>query len=199
MRSRTDLSLIPRCPRCALPGPMCLCAEVTPFDAGLDVAIIRHVFEEPKSTNTGRIAALALTRCVIHRYGAQDARFDPAAIDWNGAALLFPGGTAEPSEVKTLVVLDGSWSQAKGMFLRLGALRGVPRVSLTPPRTAPVRLRDANDPVRLGTLEAIVGGFRTLGRDEAAERLDAVRRLHVARILKTRGRRHPHVKEDDVR
>lgn len=199
MRSRTDLSSIPRCPRCALPVPICLCAEVTPIDPGIDVAIIRHVFEEPKSTNTGRIAALALTRCTIHRYGAQDARFDPAAIDWKGAALLFPGGTAEPSDVKTLVVLDGSWSQAKGMFMRLDALRGVPRVSLTPPRTAPVRLRDANDPNRLGTLEAIVGGLRTLGRDEAADKLDAVRRLHVARILTTRGRRHPHVRPDQIR
>jgi DTW domain-containing protein YfiP len=188
-----------RCSRCALPEPSCLCAEVTPFDAGLDVEIIRHVFEEPKTTNTARIAALALTRCRLHRYGAQHARFDPACIDWSGAALLFPGGTDTPGEVRTLVVLDGSWLQASGMFRRLGALRGVPRVSLTPPVETPSRLRDAHDPHRLGTLEALVGGLHTLGRHDAADRLDAVRRLHVARILATRGRRHPHVRMDEIR
>lgn len=198
MPAPTGLAANPRCPRCALPVTVCVCREVVPFDPGLDVAIIRHVLEEPKSTNTARIAALALTRCTIHRYGAKDARFDPSVIDWSTAGLLFPGGATEAPQVKTLVVLDGSWLQANGMFRRLAVLRGVPRVSLAPPATMPVRLRDANDSTRLGTLEAIVGGLRALGREAAADRLDAVRLLHVARFVATRGRRHPHVRSEDV-
>jgi len=199
MRSRTDLLRVPRCDRCALPVAVCLCAEVEPVATVVEVAIVRHVLELPKSTNTGRIAALALSRATVHDYGRKEARFDPARLDLAGAGLLFPGGdpAAPPAGVKTLVVLDASWPQAKGMFARTSAFHRLPRVSVAPPAAAPIRLRHTDDPARMGTLEALVAALRLLGEPAAADRLDAVRVLHVARILATRGRRHPHVRPPD--
>ena len=84
----------------------------------------------------------------------------------------------------TLVVLDGSWAQARRMLQRIPPLRTMPRLSL-PVRDAE-RLRRPTVAGGMSTLEAIAAALELLGDAEAARALEALHRLAVARSLRLR-------------
>jgi DTW domain-containing protein YfiP len=84
----------------------------------------------------------------------------------------------------TLVVLDGSWAQARRMLQRIAPLRTMPRLSL-PVRDAE-RLRRPTVAGGMSTLEAIAAALALLGDAEAARGLEALHRLAVSRGLRLR-------------
>jgi DTW domain-containing protein YfiP len=84
----------------------------------------------------------------------------------------------------TLVVLDGSWGQARRMLQRIPPLRTMPRLSL-PVRDAE-RLRRPTVAGGMSTLEAIAAALELLGDAETARALEALHRLAVARSLRLR-------------
>jgi DTW domain-containing protein len=112
--------------------------------------------------------------------------------DW----LLFPGdgpsGLARLSgpPPARVVVLDGTWRQARRMLRSLPALQGAPRLSVGP-RPAGVGLRAAPSPEHLSTLEAITSAVAVLESEALAVLLDGWHRELVARALRARGRRLP--------
>src|SRR5947209_2767252 len=135
MRSRTADDLGGRCPRCYFPQP-CLCAELPVLAPRMEVVIIRHMLERKKSTNSARWAALALPNARIVEHGLPGGALDVASLVVPGSAVLFP--LAEPSlptlpAPRRLIVVDGSWTQARRMLQRLAPLRTLPRLSLGPP------------------------------------------------------------------
>ncbi len=166
----------------------CLCGDVPVVRARTEIVIVRHVLEAWKTTNTARIAALALPNARIVDYGGADSAFDAEALAVEGSWLLFPGAPHRPEGVPDrVVVLDGSWAQAKRMCQRIGALRRLPRWSIAPPSVPRRRLREAPTPDALSTLEAIASA---LGEIEGVEIGDALFGLHdlmVRRILTARG------------
>jgi DTW domain-containing protein len=193
MRSRSAPDLAGRCPRCRLRSDLCLCAEVLPIASPVRLVVVRHALEALKSTNTARLAALAIDRVEFREHGAEGA--DPVRLDDldpRAAMLVFPSAEPTPAPVvppATLVLLDGNWGQAKRMLGRFPALQKLPRLSLARPALAPVRVRAAPRPEQLSTIEAISGALRWLGNDEAAAKLDRLFATFVARVLESRGRR----------
>lgn len=177
-----------RCPRCAFPPEACLCAEIPRLVLPWRFVIIRHASEIPRMTNSGRWAALALEGAVLHDH-ARDAT--PASDDHLAglvgaapAALLFPSphGAARPPEgLRTVVVPDATWSQARRMVQRLGPLQRLPRLSLPPPPEA-LRLRRPPVAGGMSTLEAVAAAVDLLGDAAAAA---ALRRLHDAAVERT--------------
>lgn len=177
-----------RCPRCAFPPEACLCAEIPRLSLPWRFVILRHASEIPRMTNSGRWAALALEGAVLHDH-ARDAA--PASdehlaglVGDGPAALLFPSphGAARPPEgLRTVVVPDATWSQARRMVQRLGPIQRLPRLSLPPP---PDTLRLRRPPVAGGmsTLEAVAAAVELLGDAAAAA---ALRRLHDAAVERT--------------
>jgi DTW domain-containing protein YfiP len=138
------------------------------------VVIVRHVLERWKPSNTARLAALALPGCEMLAYGARDAEPDWSRLGPD-AALLFPDGAAPPATPpRTLVVLDGSWPQARRMAQRVPALRGLPRLSLPAIPAAVERMRRPPRPDGLATLEAIARALELLEGPEVARPLDAL-------------------------
>jgi DTW domain-containing protein YfiP len=210
LRNRVpDLSR--RCPRCAFPPDACICAEIPLLASRARVVVIRHAAERVRTTSTVRWAALALDRCEVLDHGVRGAPLDLSRIPLRGAAVLFPspGGPAArrpsgppaigipagdppaaPPAVlpdpapDALVVLDGSWAQARRMLQRIPPLRSLPRLSL-PVRDA-ARLRRPTVAGGMSTLEAIAGALELLGDVEAARGLEALHRLAVARSLRLR-------------
>lgn len=77
------------------------------------------------------------------------------------AAVLFPGeGAVEPHALpggppKTLIVLDGTWTQARKVLLRNPTLLKLPRVGLTPSRPGNYRIRREPAAHCLSTIEAV--------------------------------------------
>jgi DTW domain-containing protein YfiP len=134
----------PRCQRCNLPPHLCLCAELPRVETRTRFLLLQHVAETRKKSNTGRVAALALANATLFTYGAPADSFDPALLSEPGTWLLFPDGPPAPPDApapRQLVVLDGSWSQARRMTQRLPVLRTLPRLVLPPLAPGMLRLR----------------------------------------------------------
>jgi len=161
----------PRCPRCGI-GP-CICDHIPRVETRTRFVILRHAWEIDKGSNTGRLAHLALPNSVVHDIGRKDQPFDPAWIP-PGSWVLFPGPATEPEGVpEAVVVLDGTWGQARRMVHRNEALWALPRVSFAAP---PERRRLRTPPTDAGmsTIEAMA---QVLGRYEDPEKgraLDAL-------------------------
>ena len=134
--------------------------------------MVRHVREHRKSTNTARLARTALSNSRLLTYGDQHYPLDPNGLPQE-AFLLFPealdhSGQPDPAgppvhdlsqgppptPCHTLVVLDGTWAQARRMSHRLKKISQLPRLSFTqvPPRA---RLRRPPRADTSATLEAI--------------------------------------------
>ncbi|MBX3156244.1 MAG: DTW domain-containing protein [Deltaproteobacteria bacterium] len=164
-----------RCARCLLRA--CLCAGVPVVAARTRVVIVRHPAERHRSSNSGRLAHLALTNSVLVEYRAPMPELD-------GAWLLYPEGppclAAPEPPPRQLVVLDGTWSQARRMFRKLAPLRGLPILRLPEGARAP-RMREAPSPDRVSTIEAIARALRVLEGDGVATPLEELFALAVAR------------------
>ncbi|MBU8897549.1 DTW domain-containing protein [Corallococcus sp. M34] len=191
MRSRTPEDLAGRCPRCYLPTALCLCEHVPRVVTRTELLIIRHNKEAEKSSNTARMAALALPRCRIIPYGAPGKPFDASQLEAPDTWLLFPD--AQPPEPgapppQRLVVLDGSWGQARRMAQRLPELRRLPGLRLPPPPPDSRRLRRPPHPDGMSTLEAMAGAIGHLEGEEVARPLYDLHELMIDRVLTSRGR-----------
>jgi DTW domain-containing protein YfiP len=177
-----------RCDRCALQRTVCLCADIAPVSTDTEFLIVRHVVERARPSNSGRVAALALTRCQLLEQGVHNAPLDEAPLRRPGLALLFPGGRllqpADAGQLRAIVVLDGSWAQARRMRQRIPALRALPTVSLPAP-PARDRLRREHLAEGMSTLEAIAETVALLDGPGPAEQLRALHARFVERSLIT--------------
>lgn len=183
----------PRCPRCALPVDVCLCAVLPRVEVRTELHVLRHVREEDKLSNSARVAALALPALRLHRYGQQGPRFDATPLLVPGTALLYPweegAPEAEPAQVRRLVVVDGTWAQTRRMVRRIPGLLDLPRLRLPPDPPAPRRrLRRPTTPEGLSTLEALAAALELLEGPGPADALrEAYERL-AERVWWLRGR-----------
>jgi DTW domain-containing protein YfiP len=174
-----------RCERCLLQRRFCVCADIPRIETRTRVLIVRHVSERTRSSNTGRAAALALARAEILDVGEQGVPFDGAALRRPGTWLVYPEGAprleapAPPPE--QIVVLDGTWQQARKMRTRLTALRGLPILRLPDAAAPRQRLRAAPAHGMVSTIEAIARALRLVEGEAPAAALEALFELLVAR------------------
>ena len=190
MRSSTPADLAGRCPGCYLPLALCLCADVPRVETRTGVLVIRHNKESHKSTNTARLAALALPRCRILPYGAPGQRFEPGVLAAPGTWIVFPDAPPPPPDApppENLLILDGNWAQARRMYQRLG-LSAMPGLALPPPAADTRRLRRPPHPYGMSTVEAIAGALALLEGEHVARPLYALHELMIDRVLAARGR-----------
>ncbi|MFP2924084.1 tRNA-uridine aminocarboxypropyltransferase [Pyxidicoccus sp. 3LG] len=179
------LSLRPRCDRCFLASHLCLCAEIPRVETRTRFLLVQHVMELGKKSNTGRVASLALENSRLLIHGSPVEAFDATLLSEPDTWLLFPDGPTAPPDApapRQLVVLDGSWSQARRMTQRLPALRTLPRLVLPPPEPGMLRLRDPSHPSGMSTLDAIARAVAVLEGREVAEPLERLAALRVQRI-----------------
>jgi DTW domain-containing protein YfiP len=176
------LEIVPRsvCADCSRPTVVCLCGALQRINARTRVVILQHPRESDVPINTARLVELALEGAERHVAIKLDevprlrARLsDPAAP----AILLYPGEGARdlaehpPEGAVTLVVLDGTWWQAKKLFQQNPELAALPRYSLSP--QSPSRYRIRREPALhcISTIEAIGEALTLLepnGFDRAA-------------------------------
>lgn len=179
-----------RCARCL--QRVCLCSEVPTVNTRTRVVIVRHFLEQNRSSNSGRLAHLALPNSVIVDHGANDetGRSIPAVLPpLDGGWLVFPAGepmTQVPVPPPAqLVVLDGTWSQARRMYRKLDALRGLPILRLPDMPMPAARMRASPGPGHVSTIEAIARALRILEGDAIAAPLEALFDLAVERARST--------------
>jgi DTW domain-containing protein len=164
-----------------------LCAEVPTIATQTRVVIVRHYKERFRSSNSGRLANFALTNSEIIDHGIEGAPAKLPPLD--GAWLLFPEGQplqARPEPPpRQLIVLDATWSQARRMYHKLHALRGVPIFRLPDMDVPAARLRTSPGEGRVSTIEAIARALRLLEGEEPAAGLERLFAVAVERAQST--------------
>ena len=191
MRSVTPRDLAGHCPRCILQLEVCVCVEIPRVESATEILLIRHVTELLLTSNTGRFAALALPNSRLLPYGGGDV-FNVAALAEPGTALLYCSGPAtRPLSFvpRRLVVLDGSFRQARRMYKRVPELRALPELTLPAPAITPTRLRRPTLPEGMSTLEAVAAALSLLEGPERAAPLLALHAELVRRADRMRGRK----------
>ena len=169
---------------------ICVCADLPHVETATEFVLIRHLTERLLTSNTGRFASLALPNSRIIEYGGGEP-FDESQLVLPGTALLYCSGPARPLSFvpRRLIVLDGSFRQARRMYKRVAALRDLPELTLAAPAITPTRLRQPTQPDGMSTIEAIAAALATLEGAAAAAPLWALHAELVRRADRMRGRK----------
>jgi DTW domain-containing protein YfiP len=194
-----------RCPACRLQRAVCVCDLLPTLPTRTRLILLLHQLEARKPTNTGRLALRCLPSSAFALRGrADDGSSDleaQAPPDWLETAerpvLLFPGAGSvplaslvDPADARpvTLVVPDGTWSQAARARKRFPGLDAIPCAHLPLDLVSTYRLRHDPRPGHLSTLQAIAHALGILEGPAIAEALLRVHQIAVERTLYTKGR-----------
>lgn len=174
-----------RCDRCRYALRVCLCAEIPTIATRTRIVIVRHSQERNRSSNSGRLAHLALPNSLVVEHGGFDRQ--PAQLPaLEGAWLLFPVGAATSvpptPPPSTLLVLDATWSQARRMYRRL-PVHQLPVLHLAGDAMAKERLRRSPGPGQLSTIESIAHALRMLEGQDVAAPLERLFEVAVSRAI----------------
>jgi DTW domain-containing protein YfiP len=164
-----DQIVVPRdrCYDCFRPREACFCSSIPTIDNQTDVLILQHRRERFHPFNTARIVHKALRNSQLladHTSNlTKRLRLKPRA------GLLYPGPTAllisdlaSEQRPEQLVVVDGTWHQAKTLIREIPALQSLPRYRLAPTTPSRYRIRREPSAASLSTLEAAVAALQTL-------------------------------------
>jgi DTW domain-containing protein YfiP len=154
-----------RCVRCRKPARMCFCAQLPRLETATRVLILQHNRERDMPLGTARMASLCLPQAELHvgvtwaaRAPVVAALADPA----RPAILLYPGPGARdilrdpPAGPVTLVVVDGTWAQARRVVRDNPILQALPRYGFASPEPSRYRLRREPDAAYCSTIEALM-------------------------------------------
>jgi DTW domain-containing protein len=157
------------CLACRRPQALCVCRHIQPVDNRTPITVIQHPRERKHPFNTARLARLALNR--IQLEVAWDIAMDRPELP-PGAALLYPSESAielgtipvgdRPSH---LVVLDGTWPQARSLYRNNEWMRALPHVSLSPAQPSDYRIRREPAQHCLSTIESIAAALEVCEPD----------------------------------
>ncbi len=143
----------------------------------MNFTLLTHFKEFEKRSNTGRL--------VIDVLGAAAEqicwnRMEPPAqlleeIAAGGVALVYPGVASENSPVRDditrLVIIDGTWHEARKIHQRSPYLLTIPRIGLTTGVKSRYNLRKNQKEEGLCTAECVIEVLRLFGNHEEAELL----------------------------
>ena len=193
----------PDCPRCLKPLPLCICDSITAIDNRISLLILQHPQEQDRALGTARLTALhfknAAVRIGLSWPSLSKALGQPVADPSRWAALYLGSAKVADFETKSdivainrkgdiadnqravlkdiegIVLLDGTWSQAKALWWRNAWMLKCQRVILGPSRPSRYgQLRREPRRDGLSTIEAAAMLLSTLEkRPDIAETLDA--------------------------
>jgi DTW domain-containing protein YfiP len=154
----------PHCYRCDKPACACLCSRIPQVENQTPIVLVQHKRESRHALGTARIARLGLAQVRVEVFAA-DQTSTEALPPWlpEGAAVLYPRKGAPDLEAlapaerpKALVVIDGTWHQARALYRDHRWLARLPAVQLTPRAPSRYRIRREPAPNYISTIEAIV-------------------------------------------
>jgi hypothetical protein len=160
--SSIEAEEVAECPQCRKPMPLCICDSVTPIDSRISLLILQHPQEQDRALGTARLAALHFKNAVVKiglswpslakalgRPVADPSRWAVLYLgsakasdldsDAEVIALTRKGEAADSqrailSNIEGVVLLDGTWSQAKALWWRNAWMLKCRRVILNPKR-----------------------------------------------------------------
>jgi DTW domain-containing protein YfiP len=193
----------PDCPRCLKSLSLCICDSITPIDNRVSLLILQHPQEQDRALGTARLTALHFKNAVVKiglSWPSLSKALGRQVADPSRWAVLYLG-SAKVAELETdrdivainrkgeiednqrailkdidgIVLLDGTWSQAKALWWRNAWMLKCQRVILGPARLSRYgQLRREPRRDGLSTLEAAAMLLASLEkRPDIAETLHA--------------------------
>jgi hypothetical protein len=157
--STADVPEIEECPRCGKPLPLCICDSVEPIANRIELLILQHPQEQDRALGTARLTAQHFQNATL-KIGLSWPSLSKAlgrSVDPQSWAVLYLGsakvadlaterdvvaidrkGELEDSqrailkEIEGVVLLDGTWSQAKALWWRNAWMLKCRRIILGP-------------------------------------------------------------------
>ncbi|WOH62938.1 tRNA-uridine aminocarboxypropyltransferase [Bradyrhizobium sp. BWA-3-5] len=202
-RTVADVEAIADCPHCGKPLPLCICDSVTPIESRISLLILVHPQEQDKALGTARLTAMHFKNAVVKiglSWPSLSKALGRRVDDPSRWAVLYLGsakasdldtdaeivaidrkGEVEPhqrailEDIEGVVLLDGTWSQAKALWWRNAWMLKCQRVILGPKRPSRYgQLRREPRRDGLSTIEAaglLLAGLEK--RPKIAETLNA--------------------------
>ena len=173
------------CFKCFRAQSACYCAEVKPITPQTRFIILRHTLERRRTIGTAQITNLCLTNSIL----LNGREFDDHPVIQNllqdatqEVFVLFPGPTSinidthplPDSQHRTVVVIDGTWTDVKQILRFSPKIAALPKISFTTSKLSQYGFRQQPAPHCLSTVESI---HKVLEVTEPE--LDASNLLHV--------------------
>lgn len=165
-----------RCARCRRPRSVCYCATLPTLPTATRIVILQHPRERDMPIGTARMATLCLphSELLVGIEWQHDPRL-AAALNTpeRTPILLYPGPGAKdllaepPPGPTTLVVVDGTWSQAKTLVRDNPVLQALPRYAFVTPEPSHYRIRKEPRDEYCSTIEALMHALGALEGDPA--------------------------------
>jgi DTW domain-containing protein YfiP len=200
------------CPTCLKPAALCVCAGVVPVANRIALLILQHPQEQDKTLGTARLLAHHLTNATLNvglswpslakalgrpadpqrwavlYLGSAKAEPDREVVALDGKGNACSDQAARLAHLQGVVVLDGTWSQAKALWWRNPWVLKCQRVILGPKhpsRYGRVRTEPRKD--SLSTIEAAALLLSRLeGRPEIETQLTITFQRMVERFRQAR-------------
>jgi hypothetical protein len=158
------------CYRCFRPSGACLCRAIPSVDNRIQVAVLQHPRERTHPFGTARLAELGLRRVEVIVDYVGRVRKDPELLgELDHTALLYPSPSArdvttlQPHERPArLLVIDGTWHQARTLYRDVPGLRALPHLTLPSHARSAYAIRRQPRVHCLSTIEAIVLALQSL-------------------------------------
>ena len=212
-KTAPDTEDVPECPDCGKPVPLCICDSITPISNKISLLILQHPQEQDRTLGTARLTALHFKSAVLKiglSWPSLSKALGRPVDDPSRWAVLYLGsakvsdleteneivaitrkGEIEPhqrailSNITGIVLLDGTWSQAKALWWRNAWMLKCQRVILGPRRPSRYgKLRKEPRADGLATIEAaamLLSGLEK--RPEIAEVLNGSFERLLARYV----------------
>ncbi|GFO37950.1 Dtw domain-containing protein 2 [Plakobranchus ocellatus] len=167
------------CEKCKRPIAVCWCSYLPcePIQIQTTLYILQHPFEESRSLRTVPILQNCVPKENCHVIRGKRFAFSKypqlmTVLESPNTLLLYPGDDAiDVSELPTdvaynLVLLDGTWSQARGIFAQNNCLKSLKKVQVQPNKKSKYVIRTQPYDSALSTLEAAAAAIASLERRE---------------------------------
>jgi DTW domain-containing protein len=201
--------IIPDCPHCHKLLPLCICDSIVPIENRISVLILQHPQEQDRALGTARLTALHFKDAVLKiglSWPSLSKALGRSVDDPSRWAVLYLG-SAKVAELETdrdivainrkgeveenqrailkditgIVLLDGTWSQAKALWWRNAWMLKCQRVILGPKRPSRYgKLRREPRRDGLSTIETVA---MLLGSLEKRPDIEAVLNDSFERML----------------
>jgi DTW domain-containing protein YfiP len=177
------IEAIADCPHCGKPLPLCICDGITRIESRISLLILQHPQEQDRALGTARLTALHFVNAVLKiglSWPSLSKALGRPVADPSRWAVLYLGSTkasdldteseivainrkgeiednqrAVLKGIEGIVLLDGTWSQAKALWWRNPWMLKCQRVILGPKRpSAYGQLRREPRRDGLSTIEA---------------------------------------------
>ena len=155
----------PTCWQCIRPESHCHCKLISPFFAQCNTVILQHPREKKRFYSTAKLLQQWIRNCKLVR-GIEFDQTDIRDLFPNTKlAVLFPGGNTVPtnairlSDATTVIVIDGTWSEAKKIYRKNTWVADLPHMSLSPSLRSRYRIRKQPRLECLSTIEALAHMF----------------------------------------